>query len=84
MAFEASFSFSIRDAIDEDYVPLGSEEMYTEEEITFEAVITVARSMDEGIDVAEADVALRPVTVKFGTVEPFGCSRNRALSARLW
>lgn len=71
VAFEASFSFSIRDAIDEDYVPLGSEEVSTEEEITFEVVITVARNMDQGLDVAEADVALSQVTVNFGTVEPF-------------
>ncbi|RWE14149.1 MAG: hypothetical protein EOS23_02930 [Mesorhizobium sp.] len=71
VAFEASFSFSVRDAIDEDYVPLGSEEVSTEEVITFEAVMTVARDMHDGIDLAEADVALSPVTVNFGAVEPF-------------
>lgn len=70
--FEYGLEFSsIRDAIDEDYVPLGSEEVSTEEEIIFEAVITIARNLDEGIDVAEADVALSQVTVNFGTVESF-------------
>lgn len=71
VGFEASFSYSVRDWIDKDYVSLGSETEYVEEEVEFEVALTVERVTDGEPEVIEAEVAKQRLTADFGYVEPF-------------
>jgi hypothetical protein len=71
VGFEASFSYSIRDWVDKDYVSLGTETEYVEEDMEFEVALTVDRSVDGAPEVFEAEVSKQRFTVDFGYVEPF-------------
>jgi predicted nucleic acid-binding protein len=71
VGFEASFSYSVRDWIDKDYVKLGSESEYVEDEVEFEVALTVSRPAEGEPEVLEAQVAKQRFTVDFGHVEPF-------------
>ena len=68
--FDAGFSFSGKDGIDRDYVPLGSSSASTTEVIKFPMVITVTRSVDPLPELVDAEVKRTRITANFGYVEP--------------
>jgi hypothetical protein len=71
IGFEAEFSFFLRDSIDRDYVPIGSEHFTTEDEFEFEVVINVRRTLDPEPDVVDVAIAVGRLEVDFGSIEPF-------------
>lgn len=68
--FDAEFSFSVKDGIDRDYVPLGSSSVSTTEVVKFPVVITVTRSVDPMPELVDAEVTRTRITADFGYVEP--------------
>lgn len=71
VSFEASFNFFVVDSVDKDYTDLGTEEASTEKTLTFKLTITADRSLDDGLDFHEVEVARTPFEVHFGYVEAF-------------
>lgn len=71
VSFEASFTYSVRDSIDRDYVNLGSEDEQVEKTISFEVAIVVNREQEDEPEAAEVEVAKHRFEVDFGYVEPF-------------
>jgi len=68
--FYASFSFTVRDGIDKDDVPIGGAKASTSEEFDVQVVVTVARD-DDGPDpdVLDLETDASTLTVDFGYVE---------------
>lgn len=68
--FEASFSFTVRDGIDKDYIGIGGAKASTTEDFDVQVVITVARD-DNGPDpeVVDLEIDISSLSVDFGYVE---------------
>jgi hypothetical protein len=68
--FEASFSFTVRDGIDKDYISIGRAQGSTTESFDVQVLVTVARD-DEGADpeVVELEIEAPSLAVDFGHVE---------------
>jgi hypothetical protein len=68
--FEASFSFTVRDGIDRDYIGIGGAQASTTESFDVQVLITVARD-DEGPDpeVVDLEIEAPSLSVDFGHVE---------------
>ena len=60
----------MKDGIDNDYVPLGSERCSVEDEIEFQLVITVLQDIDPAPQVVDVEVAMKRIEVDFGYVTP--------------
>lgn len=71
VGFEATFSFSVFDSIDKDYVFLNSHSVYVEKTLPFDLTITADRVFDEGLIFHEVEVSRKHFEVDFGHVEPF-------------
>lgn len=71
VGFEALFSFYVTDSVDRDDVSLGSEEAYVERTLPFELTITADRSLEDGPEFHEVEVAKKRFEVDFGYVEAF-------------
>lgn len=71
ISFEAEFSFSVDNDIDNDYVNLGSQTYETEEMVTATLVITVLRDLEDEPQVVDVEVSVRVSEIDFGYVEPF-------------
>ncbi|MEZ2410407.1 PIN domain-containing protein [Bosea sp. RCC_152_1] len=72
IGFEAAFSFYAHDAVDGDSVALGSRVPYTEDDLTFDVTLVVAREMDgDEIEVLDTTVTSTRVVANFGYVDPF-------------
>ncbi len=68
--FEASFSFTVRDGIDKDYIGIGGAKASTTENFDVQVLVTVARD-DEGPDpdVVDLETDTSSLSVDFGHVE---------------
>lgn len=68
--FHASFSFTVRDGIDKDYIGIGGAEALKEESFDLQVVVTVGRD-DEGPDpdILEIDSEGPSISVDFGYLE---------------
>lgn len=68
--FHASFSITVRDSIDKDYVSIGGSQASTSEEFDVQVVVTVARD-DDDPDPEVVDLETDPTTLSadFGYVE---------------
>ena len=75
VAFEADFSFYVKDSIDRDFIRVGSRPHSVEEKIEFQLVITVRRDLDPEPNVVNVEVVKKPFEVDFGDLEPF-CSKH--------
>ncbi len=71
ISYEASFSFSLRDSVDRDYVSLGSEQVDKEQLTDLDLVVTVYREEDPDFEQLEIEAARRNLEINFGTVEPY-------------
>ncbi|EGQ8734749.1 DUF4935 domain-containing protein [Vibrio parahaemolyticus] len=68
-----SFSLSVHDSIDKDYVSIGSASVSTEMEFEAEALLTFEGDFDEGIEAVELtdfELLSSPSCVDFGEIEP--------------
>lgn len=68
--FEASFSFTVRDGIDKDYVGIGGAQASKSEEFDVQVVVTVSRD-DDGSDpeVVDLEIDASSLSVDFGYIE---------------
>jgi nucleotide-binding universal stress UspA family protein len=68
--FEASFSFTMRDGIDKDYIGIGAAQASTTETFDSQVLVTIARD-DENSDpeVVELEIDMPTLSVDFGYVE---------------
>jgi hypothetical protein len=71
VAFEAEFHFYVKDFIGKDYVPLGTEIKFIEDDVKFQLAITVSRSISTGPDVLDVAITKQRIEVDFGYVQPF-------------
>lgn len=68
--FETSFSFSIRDGVDRDYVGIGGTQASTTEEFDVQVVLTIARDDDDdNPQVVALETDVPSLAVDFGYVE---------------
>lgn len=68
--FHASFSFSVRDSIDKDYITIGGADASKSEEFDVQVIVTVARDdADPDPDVVELETDATSLSVDFGYVE---------------
>lgn len=68
-----SFSLTVHDSIDKDYVSIGSSSASTEMEFEAEVLLTFEGDFDEGIDyveLVEFELLSSPSDVDFGDIEP--------------
>jgi hypothetical protein len=68
--FEADFSFSVKDGIDKDYVPMGSATVTRTNEFSTPVLITVARDQEDNPDLIEIEIERRQLSIDFDVVEP--------------
>lgn len=68
--FEASFSFTVRDGIDKDYIGIGGAQASTTKNFDSQVLVTVARD-DDGPDpeVVDLEIDTSSLSVDFGHVE---------------
>jgi hypothetical protein len=71
VAFEAEFSFYVKDGNDNDYVPLASEVRAVEDHRKFQIAITISRNIKAKPEVVDVVVTKRKIDVDFGYVQPF-------------
>lgn len=68
--FYASFSFTVRDGIDKDYIKIGGTEASITEDFEAQILITVARDDDSpDPEVVEIEIDTSPLMVDFGYVD---------------
>jgi hypothetical protein len=68
--FHASFSFSVRDGIDKDYIGIGGAQSTKSEEFAVQVVLTVARDDDgPNPEVVDLETDASSLSVDFGNVE---------------
>lgn len=69
----STFSLSVRDSIDKDYVPIGSSSANTEIEFEAEVLLTFEGDFDgaeEDIELIDLELLSHPSDVDFGEIEP--------------
>ena len=71
VGFEASFNFYVIDNFNNDYVWIGSQEVYIENTLSFDLIIKADRSLEDGPIFHEVEVTKIPFEVNFGHVEAF-------------
>jgi hypothetical protein len=68
---QASFSLSVYDSIDKDYVPMGSAGAGTEDSFEGAALITFEGDFDsENVEIGAVELVAGPSSIDFGHVEP--------------
>lgn len=67
---EGSFTFSVRDSIDRDYVSLGGTAVEASADFTVNAIATFSKSNDRDPDLVDLEIDGRGISVDFGSVEP--------------
>lgn len=68
-----SFSLSVHDSIDKDYVPMGSTSAFTSWEFEAEVLITLEgdfKEHPEDVELTDFELVSYPTTVEFGDLEP--------------
>ncbi|MES0036060.1 PIN domain-containing protein [Mesorhizobium sp. M0046] len=68
--FEGTFSYSVHDSIDRDYVSLGSDSHETEETISIPMTISMQRQIEEEPVVERIEITPIRVVIDFGSIEP--------------
>ena len=71
MRVECDFSFSIKDGIDKDYVPIGSASVSTEKTLSFDVLVTLGTPVSEADSIDDIEVTGKGrLYLEFGYVEP--------------
>jgi hypothetical protein len=70
----ATFSFSLHDSTDDDYIGMGSSEAEVEDQIEVAALITFEgdfkKTQNQKIEITSVEIVKGPYSIDFGDVEP--------------
>ncbi|MGQ2908354.1 MAG: PIN domain-containing protein [Aliihoeflea sp.] len=70
VSFEGTFSYSVHDSVDRDYISLGSDTRETEETITIPLTISMQREIEEEPVIERIEITPVRVVIDFGSIDP--------------
>lgn len=68
--FEGTFSYSVHDSVDRDYVSLGSDSHETQDTITIPMTISMQREIEEEPIIERIEITPIRVLIDFGSIDP--------------